>query len=138
VSGHSFVRPGQVAPDRPAPDACMQCAGPEAAHGPGVPTACPPWCNRDDEHQRGHPSHGRRIGRDGDTFVSLIQPSHHDQPVIFIGWDGNGEAASVFVALAEASDMSALLDRLGHPNIASLVNIAAERAAARPPAACGR
>jgi hypothetical protein len=30
VSGHSFIRPG--APDRPAPDACMQCGGPLAVH----------------------------------------------------------------------------------------------------------
>jgi hypothetical protein len=30
--GHRFVRPGQVAPDRPAPDACMHCGEPFAAH----------------------------------------------------------------------------------------------------------
>jgi hypothetical protein len=29
---HQFTRPGQVAPDRPAPDACMICGQPEAAH----------------------------------------------------------------------------------------------------------
>ena len=29
---HPFARPGQVAPDRPAPDACMVCGQPEAAH----------------------------------------------------------------------------------------------------------
>jgi hypothetical protein len=34
VSGHAFIRPGQVAPDRPAPDRCMQCGEPEAAHRP--------------------------------------------------------------------------------------------------------
>lgn len=32
ASDHEFVRPGQVAPDRPARDACMQCGQPEAAH----------------------------------------------------------------------------------------------------------
>jgi hypothetical protein len=31
---HAFVRPGQVAPDRPAPDRCIACAEPEAAHRP--------------------------------------------------------------------------------------------------------
>lgn len=39
-SDHPFVRPGQVAPDRPAPDACMVRAQPEAAHrtaSPGGP-----------------------------------------------------------------------------------------------------
>jgi hypothetical protein len=29
---HAFTRPGQVAPDRPARDACMVCGQPEAAH----------------------------------------------------------------------------------------------------------
>ena len=32
MSGHQFVRPGQVAPDRPAPDNCVVCGLPEAAH----------------------------------------------------------------------------------------------------------
>jgi hypothetical protein len=32
VSGHHFTRPGQVAPDRPAPDTCMVCGQPEGAH----------------------------------------------------------------------------------------------------------
>ena len=31
----SFVRPGQVAPDRPAPDACMRCGRPEGVHHAG-------------------------------------------------------------------------------------------------------
>jgi hypothetical protein len=31
-AAHSFVRPGQVAADRPAPDACMECGQPEAGH----------------------------------------------------------------------------------------------------------
>ena len=31
----SFVRPGQVAPDRPAPDACMRCGRPESDHHAG-------------------------------------------------------------------------------------------------------
>jgi hypothetical protein len=31
-SNHQFVRPGQVAPDRPAPDRCMQCGRTEAEH----------------------------------------------------------------------------------------------------------
>lgn len=30
-----FVRPGQVAPDRPAPDACMRCGRPEKDHHAG-------------------------------------------------------------------------------------------------------
>jgi hypothetical protein len=30
--GHAFVRPGQVAPDRPAPDQCVECGGPLATH----------------------------------------------------------------------------------------------------------
>lgn len=30
-----FVRPGQVAPDRPAPDACMRCGRPESDHHTG-------------------------------------------------------------------------------------------------------
>jgi hypothetical protein len=30
--GHTFIRPGQVAPDRPAPDRCMECGRPEADH----------------------------------------------------------------------------------------------------------
>ncbi len=29
---HEFIRPGQVAPECPAPDACMLCGQPEAAH----------------------------------------------------------------------------------------------------------
>jgi len=29
---HVFVRPGQVAPELPAPDACMVCGQPERAH----------------------------------------------------------------------------------------------------------
>jgi hypothetical protein len=29
---HGFTRPGQVSPDRPAPDRCVVCAEPEAAH----------------------------------------------------------------------------------------------------------
>jgi hypothetical protein len=36
VSGHKFARPGQVAPDRPAPDACMECDRAEAGHRPAV------------------------------------------------------------------------------------------------------
>jgi hypothetical protein len=31
---HAFVRPGQVHPEWPPPDACMQCGEPEAAHDP--------------------------------------------------------------------------------------------------------
>jgi hypothetical protein len=31
----SFVRPGQVAPDRPAPDACMRCGRAESDHHAG-------------------------------------------------------------------------------------------------------
>jgi hypothetical protein len=34
VTGHRFVRPGRVAPDRPACDACMECGQPEAGHRP--------------------------------------------------------------------------------------------------------
>jgi len=30
-----FVRPGQVAPDRPAPNACMRCGRPESDHHAG-------------------------------------------------------------------------------------------------------
>ncbi len=29
---HRFIRPGQVAPDRPAPGRCMRCGRPEADH----------------------------------------------------------------------------------------------------------
>lgn len=29
---HRFIRPGQVAPDRPAPDRCTECGRPEAEH----------------------------------------------------------------------------------------------------------
>ncbi|MCW2898853.1 MAG: hypothetical protein JWO67_1118 [Streptosporangiaceae bacterium] len=32
TADHAFTRPGQVAPDRPARDACMVCGQPEAAH----------------------------------------------------------------------------------------------------------
>jgi hypothetical protein len=32
ASEHSFIRPGQVVPDRPAPDACMECGDPLAVH----------------------------------------------------------------------------------------------------------
>lgn len=32
MSGHRFVRPGQVAQDRPPRDACMECGRPEAEH----------------------------------------------------------------------------------------------------------
>lgn len=34
---HGFVRPGQVAPDRPAPDECVRCGWPEAGHRPADP-----------------------------------------------------------------------------------------------------
>ena len=33
MDGHPFVGPGQVAPNLPAPDNCMVCGQPEAAHG---------------------------------------------------------------------------------------------------------
>jgi hypothetical protein len=39
VSGHEFTRPGQVAPGRPAPDACMQCGQPVAEHAPAAAAA---------------------------------------------------------------------------------------------------
>jgi hypothetical protein len=29
---HAFIRPGQVTPDRPAPDTCMECGDPLAVH----------------------------------------------------------------------------------------------------------
>ena len=32
MSGHEFVRPGQVAPHLPPPDNCMACGQPEASH----------------------------------------------------------------------------------------------------------
>ena len=32
MTGHPFVRPGQVAPGLPAPDNCVRCGKPEAAH----------------------------------------------------------------------------------------------------------
>jgi hypothetical protein len=34
---HPFARPGQVAPDRPAPDACMRCGFPAADHDGPLP-----------------------------------------------------------------------------------------------------
>ncbi len=30
---HSYVKPGQVAPGQPAPDACMECGAPRNANG---------------------------------------------------------------------------------------------------------
>jgi len=33
TTGHEFIRPGQVAPESPAPDNCVQCGQPEGAHG---------------------------------------------------------------------------------------------------------
>src|SRR5258708_10124585 len=36
---HPFIRPGQVRAELPAPDQCMKCGQPEAAHG-GLP---PGW-----------------------------------------------------------------------------------------------
>ena len=33
TAAHSFVRPGQVAADLPAPDACVRCGKPEGEHG---------------------------------------------------------------------------------------------------------
>ena len=36
MSSHQFTRPGQVAPDRPAADACMVCGQPEATHNPAA------------------------------------------------------------------------------------------------------
>jgi hypothetical protein len=35
ASCESFAQPGQVAPDRPAPDACMRCGRPESDHHAG-------------------------------------------------------------------------------------------------------
>ncbi len=32
MSGHAFIKPGQVAPDLPPPDNCVRCGQPEAAH----------------------------------------------------------------------------------------------------------
>lgn len=32
MNRHPFTRPGQVSPDLPAPDNCVVCGGPEAAH----------------------------------------------------------------------------------------------------------
>jgi hypothetical protein len=32
MTGHAFVRPGQVAPDLPPPDNCMRCGLPEREH----------------------------------------------------------------------------------------------------------
>jgi len=32
TSEHRFVRPGQVAPDHPAPDRCMECSEPFGVH----------------------------------------------------------------------------------------------------------
>ena len=32
MTGHEFVRPGQVAPDRPPRDRCVVCGEPEAGH----------------------------------------------------------------------------------------------------------
>jgi hypothetical protein len=34
---HVFVRPGQIDPGHPAPDACVFCGQPEAAHGTQLP-----------------------------------------------------------------------------------------------------
>ena len=34
--GHAFARPGQVSPDQPAPDKCMECGRPEAEHDGGA------------------------------------------------------------------------------------------------------
>src|SRR5258707_4438848 len=34
---HSFVRPGQVHAHIPAPDNCVECGQPEAAHTPSTP-----------------------------------------------------------------------------------------------------
>ena len=40
MTGHGYVRPGQVAPDLPPPDACVRCGQPEAAHrGAGLAEA---------------------------------------------------------------------------------------------------
>lgn len=39
AAAHAFVRPGQVAPDLPAPDACVRCGQPAAGHLPGAERA---------------------------------------------------------------------------------------------------
>lgn len=36
TAAHPFIRPGQVAPDLPAPDNCMACGQPEAGHPAGA------------------------------------------------------------------------------------------------------
>jgi hypothetical protein len=38
-AGHAFRRPGQVAPDLPAPDACVICGQPGAVHLPAAERA---------------------------------------------------------------------------------------------------
>jgi hypothetical protein len=77
---HRFIRPGQVAPDRPAPDACMQCGQPEAAHerragDPGQIAASSIWGVAFDEVMR--PFTGTQCNR----LLAIIQ---HQHPAAFL------------------------------------------------------
>jgi hypothetical protein len=45
TADHAFTRPGQVAPDLPAPDACVRCGLAVAAHLPGPGDILEPYCS---------------------------------------------------------------------------------------------
>jgi hypothetical protein len=64
---HTFIRPGQVGPGRPAPDACVECGQPEVGHpapefcGAPGPDGLTCTCTR------GHNSYHYTVTASGDT-----------------------------------------------------------------------
>jgi hypothetical protein len=90
VPEHAFVRPGQVAPGRPAPDKCMTCGQPAAAHGP---------------LRYGPPHRLELAGGSVDTGGEDWQDGRH----VRLAVDNGSDAADVLLTAAEAERLAALL-----------------------------
>jgi hypothetical protein len=99
---------------------------PATATQPGA--TCPPWCEREDEHEH----HRRLIGHAGDVGVALVLRTGlagPRKPEVYISHYRTLEDSSgVLLPLVEAADMAKLMAALGHEDIAVLITQAADGA----------
>jgi hypothetical protein len=119
TADHRFIRPGQVAPDRPAPDACMVCGATEAEHPAAV--AGPFATERQAWHAADVAAPGSPMGPEANRALLLdalnaagVQLGAYDRRIV--DWLANYEPATCAVIaglITRAAELAAKAEREG-------------------------
>jgi len=83
-------------------------------------TDCPTWCNRKRHEDARFDDHATEPRHAEDIAVMLVQDIGWDQPRLWVGAGGRWQD-SAFIAIGEAPGFAAVLDRLGHTELAGLI-----------------